>query len=79
MSDSKPSTQWRFWIDRGGTFTDIVAQQGNGVPRLVKLLSENPEQYTDAALAGIRQVMGVPDPHPLPTQRIAHVKMGTTV
>ncbi|MEM7767635.1 MAG: hydantoinase B/oxoprolinase family protein [Pseudomonadota bacterium] len=79
MIDPKPGTQWRFWIDRGGTFTDVVAQQGDEAPRLTKLLSENPDQYADAALAGIRQAMGVPEPHLLPTHRIAHVKMGTTV
>ena len=57
---------WQFWIDRGGTFTDIVARTPDG--RLVthKLLSENPERYRDAALAGIRQLLGVADGAPIP-------------
>jgi len=71
--------RWQFWIDRGGTFTDIVARQPDG--RLVthKLLSENPERYPDAALAGIRALLGVAAGEPLPSQRIDAVKMGTTV
>ncbi len=71
--------RWQFWIDRGGTFTDIVARQPDG--RLVthKLLSENPERYPDAALAGIRALLGVTGDEPLPSQRIDAVKMGTTV
>jgi 5-oxoprolinase (ATP-hydrolysing) len=73
------SQQWDFWIDRGGTFTDIVARSPEG--RLVahKLLSENPERYEDAALQGIRDLLGVAPGAPLPAARIGAVKMGTTV
>ena len=70
---------WQFCIDRGGTFTDIVAFAPDG--RLVthKLLSDNPEAYDDAATAGIADLLGSPRGAPLPTQLIASVKMGTTV
>src|SRR5690606_34535063 len=50
--------KWQFWIDRGGTFTDIVARRPDGSTGTAKLLSENPEQYRDAAVAGIRQLLG---------------------
>lgn len=75
MTDAK----WDFWIDRGGTFTDIVARDPEGriVPH--KLLSENPEAYPDAAIQGIRDLMGVGRDEPIPAERIAAVKMGTTV
>ena len=71
--------KWEFWIDRGGTFTDLVARDPEG--RLVarKLLSDNPEHYPDAALQGIRDVLGVAPGAPIPAERIAAVKMGTTV
>src|SRR5690606_20719997 len=67
------------WIDRGGTFTDIVARRPDG--RLVthKLLSENPARYRDAAVAGIRDVLGLAPDEPLPVERIDAVRMGTTV
>ncbi len=70
---------WQFWIDRGGTFTDIVARRPDG--RLVshKLLSENPKQYPDAAIAGIRHLMGLGAAAPIPVAQIEAVKMGTTV
>ncbi|MBJ7308753.1 hydantoinase B/oxoprolinase family protein [Rugamonas sp. CCM 8940] len=70
---------WQFWIDRGGTFTDIVARLPNGSLRTHKLLSENPEQYRDAAIAGIRHLMGVAAKAAIPVERIEAVKMGTTV
>jgi 5-oxoprolinase (ATP-hydrolysing) len=70
---------WDFWIDRGGTFTDIVARGADGGVRALKLLSENPERYDDAALAGIREVLGVPPRAPIPVARIRSVRMGTTV
>ena len=70
---------WQFWIDRGGTFTDIVARQPDGTLRTLKLLSENPEHYPDAALAGIRRIMGVDSHRAIPVERIEAVKMGTTV
>lgn len=73
------SGRWDFWIDRGGTFTDIVARspQGELIPH--KLLSENPEAYPDAALQGIRDILGVEAGEPIPSALIATVKMGTTV
>jgi 5-oxoprolinase (ATP-hydrolysing) len=71
--------RWQFWIDRGGTFTDIVARQPDGTLVTHKLLSENPEQYRDAAIAGIRHLLGVAPAAPIPVERIEVVKMGTTV
>lgn len=73
------SGKWDFWIDRGGTFTDIVARKPDGVLLAHKVLSENPEAYRDAAIQGIRELMGIPGGEPLPTEKIATVKMGTTV
>ncbi len=70
---------WQFWIDRGGTFTDIIARDPDGRLIQAKFLSENPEQYPDAALAGIRAVLGLAPDAPLPEATIASVKMGTTV
>ncbi|MCB9947135.1 MAG: hydantoinase B/oxoprolinase family protein [Rhodospirillaceae bacterium] len=70
---------WQFWIDRGGTFTDIVARQPDGAIVTHKLLSENPERYRDAAIEGIRQLLGTPMGTPLPAEAIEAVKMGTTV
>src|SRR5262245_34656134 len=70
---------WQFWIDRGGTFTDIVARRPDGSLVTHKLLSENPEQYPDAAVAGIRYLLGISDNAPIPVERIEAVKMGTTV
>ena len=67
---------WEFWVDRGGTFTDIVAQDSAGGLHSHKLLSENPEQYNDAAVAGIRHILG---DTALEEADIAAVKMGTTV
>ena len=71
--------KWQFWIDRGGTFTDIVAVDPQGRLQACKVLSENPGAYEDAALEGIRRFLGVTSNAPLPSERIAHVKMGTTV
>ena len=78
-SASQTRGPWQFWIDRGGTFTDIVARRPDG--RLVthKLLSENPGHYDDAAIAGIRKLLDVPPDAPMPEERIDVVKMGTTV
>ncbi len=59
-------TGWQFWIDRGGTFTDIVARSPDGGLRTHKLLSENPGRYADAAIAGIKQVLGVEAGQPIP-------------
>ena len=69
---------WQFWIDRGGTFTDIVALRPDGSFATAKLLSENPDQYDDAALEGIRRLLGLQDDVPLP-RNIDAVKIGTTV
>jgi 5-oxoprolinase (ATP-hydrolysing) len=71
--------RWQFWIDRGGTFTDVVARRPDGALVTHKLLSDNPEQYRDAALAGIRHLLGVAPGAPIPVASIAAVKMGTTV
>ncbi|MEI6162124.1 MAG: hydantoinase/oxoprolinase family protein, partial [Roseococcus sp.] len=71
--------KWQFWIDRGGTFTDIVARRPDGSLSTAKLLSENPERYKDAAVAGIRQLLGLPPGAPLPEGLVEAVKMGTTV
>ncbi len=70
---------WQFWIDRGGTFTDIVAQQPDGVLLTHKLLSENPIRYKDAAVQGIRDLLGLPPGAAIPPGTIDAVKMGTTV
>ncbi len=73
------SKKWQFWVDRGGTFTDIVARRPDGSLITHKMLSEDPAHYRDAALAGIRDLMGVPRDQPIPTAEIEAVKMGTTV
>ena len=70
--------QWKFFIDRGGTFTDVVAQAPDGTLTSHKLLSENPA-YDDAALEGIRRCAGVPTNSTIPADKIAEVRMGTTV
>ena len=77
---AKPSTQlWDFWIDRGGTFTDVVGRRPDGRLTAHKLLSENPEAYTDAAVQGIRDLLGLKAGEPIPPGRVGAVKMGTTV
>ncbi len=70
---------WQFWIDRGGTFTDVVARRPDGSLVTKKLLSDNPGRYRDAALAGIREILGLAADATLPQGAIAAVKMGTTV
>jgi 5-oxoprolinase (ATP-hydrolysing) len=70
---------WQFWIDRGGTFTDIVARMPDGSLRTEKVLSDNPGQYTDAAVEGIRRILGLAKGSPIPSDAITAVKMGTTV
>ena len=72
-------TGWQFWIDRGGTFTDIVAKRPDGSLATHKLLSENPGRYDDAALQGIRDLLGLAPDASLQGQPIDAVKMGTTV
>jgi len=77
------NSRWQFWIDRGGTFTDVVGKRPNadGTFTLVthKLLSENPEQYKDAAVAGIRHLLGLKAMEPVTPDLVECVKMGTTV
>jgi len=70
---------WQFWIDRGGTFTDVVARNPSGGFSTVKMLSENPERYRDAAVAGIRSALGLALDAPLPAESVDQIKMGTTV
>jgi 5-oxoprolinase (ATP-hydrolysing) len=70
---------WQFWIDRGGTFTDIVARDPDGKLSTHKLLSENPERYKDAAIAGIKTILGIASDAAIPPGQIEAVKMGTTV
>lgn len=80
MNDgARADAKWDFWIDRGGTFTDIVARDPSGAIRAHKLLSDNAEAYEDAAIQGIRDLMGVGAADPVPAMRIGAVKMGTTV
>ncbi|MGL5803853.1 MAG: hydantoinase/oxoprolinase family protein, partial [Xenococcaceae cyanobacterium] len=70
---------WQFWIDRGGTFTDIVAISPENKIIIQKLLSENPEQYRDAAVQGIRRILKIDRDAPIPIEQIDAIKMGTTV
>lgn len=76
MTDPK---KWQFWVDRGGTFTDIVAKHPDGRLLTHKLLSDNPERYLDAAVQGIRDLLGLAPTELIPARQIDHVKMGTTV
>ncbi len=73
------SPRWQFWIDRGGTFTDVVGRAPGGELHTLKLLSENPEQYRDAAVEGIRRLLGLPAGAPISPEQVECVKMGTTV
>src|SRR5262244_1626930 len=70
---------WDFWIDRGGTFTDVVGRRPDGSLVAHKLLSENPEAYADAAVQGIRDLLGLSQDARIPPGRVGAVKMGTTV
>ncbi|HLS48451.1 MAG TPA: hydantoinase/oxoprolinase family protein, partial [Actinomycetaceae bacterium] len=70
---------WEFWIDRGGTFTDIVGRRPDGSLAVAKLLSHDPARYPDAALAGIRRLLGVRPHQPIPVDQVDAVRMGTTV
>src|SRR6185437_2894361 len=79
MHPSSHTPGWQFWIDRGGTFTDIVARKPDGTLVTHKLLSENPERYRDAAVQGIRELLRLPAGAPIPVADIDAVKMGTTV
>ena len=77
LDNSSPG--WQFWIDRGGTFTDVIGKSPDGKIMVHKLLSENPEQYPDAPIQGIRNILGISKDEPIPTNNIEVVKMGTTV
>ncbi|MGZ5181077.1 MAG: hydantoinase B/oxoprolinase family protein [Ramlibacter sp.] len=74
-----PPSRWQFWIDRGGTFTDVVGRRPDGSLVTHKLLSENPEHYKDAAVAGIRHLLGLGADEPIRPEQVECVKMGTTV
>ncbi len=71
--------KWQFWIDRGGTFTDIVSKSPKGELKTHKLLSENPTQYKDAAIQGIRDLLSLKNKESIPVHQIDSIKMGTTV
>jgi 5-oxoprolinase (ATP-hydrolysing) len=73
------SERWQFWVDRGGTFTDVVARRPDGTLQAHKLLSENPERYSDAAVAGIRHLLGLGPDDKIPAESIQSVRLGTTV
>ena len=77
--NSTQDKRWQFWIDRGGTFTDLVGKRPDGSLVTHKLLSENPEQYRDAAVAGIRHLLGLAAGEPITPEQVECVKMGTTV
>jgi 5-oxoprolinase (ATP-hydrolysing) len=82
MQDASPplsTKRWQFWIDRGGTFTDVVGKRPDGSLVTHKLLSDNPEQYKDAAVAGIRHLLGLRFEEPVTPEMVECVKMGTTV
>ncbi|MEP6739401.1 MAG: hydantoinase B/oxoprolinase family protein [Caldimonas sp.] len=74
-----PAKRWQFWIDRGGTFTDVVGKRPDGTLATLKLLSDNPEQYRDAAVAGIRRLLCLAAGAPITAGQVESVKMGTTV
>jgi 5-oxoprolinase (ATP-hydrolysing) len=78
-SSTRDTSTWDFWIDRGGTFTDVVGRRPDGTLVAHKLLSENPEAYRDAAVQGMRDLLGIPAGEAIPPGRIGAVKMGTTV
>src|SRR5215208_3930581 len=79
MAQQTSQKAWDFWIDRGGTFTDVVGRRADGTLTAHKLLSENPEAYRDAAVQGIRDLLGLKGGEPIPPGRVGAVKMGTTV
>ncbi|MEX0872023.1 MAG: hydantoinase B/oxoprolinase family protein [Aquisalimonadaceae bacterium] len=79
MSAEQTAARWQFWVDRGGTFTDVIARKPDGRMAVHKLLSENPERYRDAALQGIRALLGLDTGAEIPAEHLDVVKMGTTV
>ncbi|NMH99271.1 hydantoinase B/oxoprolinase family protein [Pseudonocardia acidicola] len=74
-----PGRGWQFWVDRGGTFTDVVARRPDGELLTHKLLSDDPARYADAAVAGIRALLGLGPADPIPPAEVEQVRMGTTV
>jgi len=76
---TEPTKRWQFWIDRGGTFTDVIGRAPDGALHTLKLLSENPQQYADAAVEGMRRLLGLRAGEPITPQQVDCVKMGTTV
>ncbi|RFF27681.1 MULTISPECIES: hydantoinase B/oxoprolinase family protein [unclassified Wenzhouxiangella] len=78
-AEPNPAARWQFWIDRGGTFTDVIARTPDGELRAAKLLSENPDHYDDAAIEGVRRMLELGADAAIPDERIEHVRMGTTV
>ena len=79
MTNADASTgRWRFWIDRGGTFTDVIGVAPDGGRRTLKVLSQS-AQYEDAAVEGMRRLLGVGAEEPFPAGRVEAIKMGTTV
>ena len=75
----KHENKWEIWIDRGGTFTDVIGRDSHGNVQTVKLLSENSKQYPDAALEGIRRIVGSEEDFSLSVDKIHSVKIGTTL
>ena len=69
----KTKLRWQFWIDRGGTFTDVVGRAPDGELHTLKLLSENPEQYRDAAVEGMRRLLGLPAGAPITPEQVEWV------
>ena len=78
-STSEPDLKWQFWIDRGGTFTDVIARAPDGALHTRKLLSENPENHEDAALHAVREFLGLDADAEIPLGQVQAIKMGTTV
>lgn len=78
MGEALAMTQWQFWVDRGGTFTDLVACTPDGALRTHKLLSENPEHYQDAAVQGIRELLKLRPDQDIPTGLINAATLANT-
>src|SRR5690606_13005667 len=78
-AEASTLAKWHFWIDRGGTFTDVIGRDPEGRLHALKVLSDNPGAYEGAALEGIRRMLGLGSTDAIPSEQIATVKMGTTV
>jgi len=74
-----PEAGWQFWIDRGGTFTDIIGRAPDGSLKVLKLLSEDRQRYSDASVQGIREILGLVPEEFVPIDKIHSIRMGTTV